>query len=136
LYWLTSAPPARDGYVAVCPPPAPIFEEARARGYLGYGRCPGGYAELIKVLAAGPAERVRIDASGVRVGERRWPRSTPKAVDGAGRPLPTPTVLDETLGRSSVLVMSQDCALGFDSRYFGPVPRSAVIATAVPLLTW
>ena len=32
--------------------------------------------------------------------------------------------------------MSRDCALGFDARYFGLLSRSAIVGTAVPLLTW
>lgn len=135
-YWLSSEAPVRGAYVAVCPPPAPIFELAERRGYLGRGRCPGGQAELIKVLAAEAGDHVRIDASGVRVGTRRWPGSAPKAIDTAGRRLPQLPATELTLGPGSVLVMSRDCALGFDSRYFGPLPSTAVTGTAVPLLTW
>lgn len=136
IYWLTSDRlPARGGYVAVCPPPAPVFDRARARGYLGPGRCEGNYAEMIKVLAAGPGDLVRIDADGVRVGERAWPSSSPARVDAAGRGMPRPPMLETTL-ESTVVVMSEDCELGFDSRYFGPLPNSAVKATAIRLLAW
>lgn len=136
FYWLSSAAAVRGAYVAVCPPPTPILQLARERGYVGRGRCPGGYSELIKVFAAGAGDHVHIDASGVRVGDRRWPNSAPTEVDAGGRSLPQAPVLDDTLAASSVLVMSRDCALGFDSRYFGPLSRSAIVATAVPLFTW
>jgi type IV secretory pathway protease TraF len=79
---------------------------------------------------------VRIDESGVLVGSRRWPSSTPEPVDAAGRALPHPPRLDATLGAASVLVMSLNCAAGFDGRYFGPLSRSAVVGTAIPLLIW
>jgi len=136
FYWLSSEPAARGAYVAVCPPHAAIFHLARARGYLGHGRCAGDYAELIKVLAAGSGDRVRIDESGVRVGTHYWSSSVPEVVDAAGRPLPRLGMLDTTLGNESVLVMSQDCASGFDGRYFGPLSRSDVVGTAVPLFIW
>jgi conjugative transfer signal peptidase TraF len=136
FYWLVSEQPALGAYVAVCPPRSSVFELARERGYLGPGRCSGGSAELIKVFAAGPGDRVRIDASGVRIGDRLWPNSAPKAADAAGRPLPRAPMLDARLSAASVLVMSQDCALGFDARYFGPLSRSAIVGTAVPLITW
>jgi conjugative transfer signal peptidase TraF len=136
LYWISSQQAERGAYVAVCPPQSEIFELARQRGYIGRGRCPGGCAELIKVLAAAAGDRVRIDASGVRVGEHRWPRSAPRAVDAAGRPLPRAPALDTALADGTVLIMSRDCALGFDARYFGPLSRSAIVGTAVPLLTW
>jgi len=136
FYWLSSEPPERGAYVAVCPPRTAIFELAKDRGYFGRGRCASGYGELIKVLAAGPGDRVRIDGSGVVVGRHAWPSSTPVAFDGAGRALPQPPVLDATLDAASVLVMSQDCAAGFDARYFGLLSRSAIVATAIPLITW
>ena len=63
LYWLSQQQPVRGDYVAVCPPRAPIFELAKERGYFGHGRCAGGYSELIKVFAAGPGDRVRIDGA-------------------------------------------------------------------------
>jgi conjugative transfer signal peptidase TraF len=135
FYWLTSDPPVRGGYVAVCPPPGPVFDRARARGYLSPGRCEGNYTEMIKVLAAGPGDNIRIDASGVRVGERLWPASVPASVDGAGRAMSVPAALETTLA-SSIVVMSVGCELGFDSRYFGPLPSSAIQAAAKPLLTW
>jgi conjugative transfer signal peptidase TraF len=135
FYWLTSDPPARGGYVAVCPPPAPVFDQAKARGYLGPGRCDGNFAELIKVLAAGPGDQVRIDGSGVRVGGHLWPASSRATVDAAGRAMPVAAELETTLA-GSVVVMSADCELGFDSRYFGPLPSSAIQAAAIPLLTW
>lgn len=135
IYWLTSDPPTRGGYVALCPPPAAVFNLAKARGYLGPGWCEGNFAEMIKVLAAGPGDRIRVDGSGVRVGERLWPGSLPAAVDGAGRAMPTAPVVETTL-EGSIVVMSKDCELGFDSRYFGPLPVSAIKAAAIPLLTW
>lgn len=136
MYWLSLEPPAAGAYVVVCPPQAPIFELARERGYIGRGRCPGGYSELIKVFAAGSGDHVRIDTSGVRVGERSWPRSVPKALDAAGRGLPQLPALDTTLAEASVLVMSQDCEFGFDARYFGPLSRRTIVGTAIPLLIW
>jgi conjugative transfer signal peptidase TraF len=44
LYWLSSEPVGKGAYVMFCPPPIGVFEEARARGYLGAGFCPGGTA--------------------------------------------------------------------------------------------
>lgn len=136
VYWLTPDPPPRGAYVAVCPPPSAFFDEARARGYLLYGRCTGGYSEMIKVLAARPGDRVRIGPDGVRVGERLWPSSAPLATDEAGRPLPKPPIASAELDQGAVLVMSRDSRLGFDGRYFGLLPSSSITATAVPLLTW
>jgi conjugative transfer signal peptidase TraF len=135
FYWISHDPPQLGGYVAVCPPQADIFALARDRGYVGHGRCPGGYSPLIKVFAAGPGDHVRIDESGVRVGKRFWPDSAPMPVDAEGRRLIVP-VFDRTLDPGSVLLMSQDCPTGFDARYFGVLSRSDIVGSVVPLLTW
>lgn len=135
FYRMSWEPPKRGDYVAVCPPQDGIFELARNRGYVGRGRCPGGYSALIKVFAAGPGEHVRIDETGVRVGERFWPSSAPMKFDSAGRPLLVPAY-DRTLDSRSVLLMSQDCPSGFDGRYFGVLSHSDIVGTAIPLLTW
>ena len=78
LYWITSATPSRGDYVAVCPPPTAVFVEAFERGYLGPGRCEGGYSELIKVLAAEGGDSVVVDYRGVSINGRLWPASAPK----------------------------------------------------------
>src|SRR5690349_13976632 len=38
--------------VFVCPPATATFEGARRRGYLRWGSCTGGFAPLIKTVAA------------------------------------------------------------------------------------
>lgn len=136
VYWLSSRPAAVGVYVAVCPPPWRVFEQARARGYLWRGPCAGNYGQMIKVLAAGPGNAVRIDADGVRIDGRLWPGSEPLRADATGWVLPQLAGLRTTLSDHAALVMSQECAQGFDSRYFGPLPITAITATAIPLLTW
>jgi len=42
LYWTSSTPVAPGRYVMFCPPQLGVFEEARRRGYIGAGFCPGG----------------------------------------------------------------------------------------------
>lgn len=136
FYWLSNATPLRGDYVAACPPPSPLFEWARATGRLSMGRCPGGFAPLLKVLAADGGDSVRVDADGVRVNDVHWPSSAPLREDASGQPLPRLAGFHTTLRAGEVLLMSEHCALGFDGRYFGPLPTSAVTASAVPLFTW
>jgi conjugative transfer signal peptidase TraF len=53
LYWASSAPVGKGAYVMFCPPQAAVFADARERGYIGAGVCPGGYGYLMKrILAA------------------------------------------------------------------------------------
>lgn len=136
VYKLSAERPVRGRFVAVCPPAAPVFEQARARGYLLRGPCPGGYEPLIKVLAAVAGDNIRVDRDGVRIDGVLWPNSVPLAVDATGWALPRLVGQQMTLGDGLVFLMSRDCALGFDSRYFGALPSSAIAATAVPILVW
>lgn len=55
--------------------------------------------------------------------------------DGANRPL-TPWRGCRVLGPDEIFLLSADHAASFDSRYFGPVGRTAVLGEAVPLWTW
>src|SRR3954468_5081793 len=49
-------PPVIWGRMALaCPPPAPAFEEAVRRGYMGgSGSCPNGYRPITKRIIGGP----------------------------------------------------------------------------------
>lgn len=136
FYRLVSALPVRGDYVAVCPPPSPAFRLARSHGYLASGPCPGDFIPMFKVLAAKYGDRVSVDPSGVWINGTLWPRSAPLRADSSGWSLPHLSGFRAVLGCHEVLVMSESCPLGFDSRYFGALPNSVVIAKAIPLLTW
>jgi conjugative transfer signal peptidase TraF len=41
LYWTSSAPVEKGAYVLFCPPQVGVFADAKARGYIGAGVCPG-----------------------------------------------------------------------------------------------
>lgn len=136
FYWLSSASPSIGAYVAVCPPQSALFDEAKARGYLSSGRCPGRYGEMIKVLAAGAGTAVSLQADGVRLDGRLWPQSAPRRFDAAHRALPQSFGSEALLREGSVLVMSERCNAGFDGRYFGPLPLTAITSTAEPIWIW
>ena len=135
VYYLSSRPAERGDYVAVCPPRSRLFDDARARGYLSPGGCPDGQGLLLKVLAATAGAQTRIDARGVWVGGELWPASAPRKT-AAGRALPAPAALPPVVPDGSAIFMSERCELGFDARYFGLLPAAAIVATAVPIMTW
>jgi conjugative transfer signal peptidase TraF len=81
LYWLSSEPVGKGAYVMFCPPPIGVFEEARARGYLGAGFCPGGYGYLMKRVLAAKDDAVTITDEGVRVNGELLPHSAPIQAD-------------------------------------------------------
>jgi len=77
LYWLSSEPVEKGAYVMFCPPPIGVFDEAKARGYLGAGFCPGGYGYLMKRVLAAKDDAVTITDEGVRVNGELLPHSAP-----------------------------------------------------------
>ncbi|MFS2024877.1 conjugative transfer signal peptidase TraF [Massilia sp. CT11-137] len=136
LYW-TSERPARKGeYVLLCPPQVGAIEEARRRGYLAAGFCPGGYGYMMKRILATGGDAVTVDAVGVRVNDVMLPFSVPLVTDRAGRPMPRLRTSRYVLSASEVLLMSDVSTTSFDGRYFGPVSRAQIRTVIVPVLTW
>jgi len=118
--------------VFLCPPTTAVFEEARRRGYLRRGLCPGGFAPLIKSVAALPGQRVDI-TDHVLIDGRLVPASSVWRTDGEGRavnPDPGGVVPPHHLFLHSPFASS------YDSRYFGPVPNSGLLGLARPVLTF
>jgi conjugative transfer signal peptidase TraF len=131
LYWLQSDAPRVGDYVAICPPRSQLFDRALKHGYVMRGTCPSGYGELIKVLAAADDADVAVSHDGVAIAGALWPLSVPKQADALGRRIPQRVLpWHAVLSASTVLVMSDRNAFGFDSRYFGPLERAAIVGGA------
>ena len=136
LYWTTSAPMDKGAYVLVCPPDAEVFRQAKERGYIGAGFCPGDYGYLMKQVAATQRDTVIVTSEGVRVNGERLPLSAPLQTDNAGRPLPRYGANGTVLGHAEVLLMSDGSPTSFDGRYFGPIGRAQLVTAITPVLTW
>ena len=127
--WYLAGPPASPvpGRVVLLLLAADTAALAAQRGYL-----PAGVPLLKRIAAVAPQSvcqckgQLRID--GVPVGSVR-------SQDGAHRPLPV-WVQCRALRDGEVFVLGDVRALSFDSRYFGPVDASELIASAWPLWTW
>ena len=132
LYWINpfdrSAPVG--SYAAFCPPLNDIVREAKRRGYLGNGPCPGNLPALLKVVAAGPGDLVEIRDDGVHINGHLWPKSRPLERDPEGRKLPQQQGLRVVLNHHERLFLSQNQSSGFDCRYLGPVPDRHMMGTA------
>ncbi len=134
LYLAVHKPPQKGDLVTVNPPPSPVFEMARSRGYLNVAYSPAGH--LIKRVAATAGDRVTIDSAGVEVNGIRLANSAPRKWDSAGRPLQPYILKDHILGPNEVLLMSDYNPASFDSRYFGPLSASTIESVVNPVLTW
>ncbi|WP_456640502.1 S26 family signal peptidase [Bradyrhizobium sp. USDA 10063] len=107
-------------------PPEPLASFLSFNGYL-----PNGLPMLKRVLAL-PGQTVcrtglTIVVDSIEMGQAR-------ERDGRGRPLPVWQGC-RIIAEGEVFLMNWQSADSLDSRYFGPIPRSAVIGQALPLWT-
>jgi conjugative transfer signal peptidase TraF len=134
LYLISDRPDAP--LIEFCPP-EPFGTLSRARGYreaLRFG-CPAGAKPLLKPVAAKPGDVVSMSSTGMAVDGKRIPHTAPQHLDSAGRPIPAwPSGVYE-VQNGMLWVASSFNSHSFDSRYFGPVPESAVLHHLRPLWT-
>ncbi len=118
--------------VFICPPEWPDMEQAARRGYLRSGLCPGGYAPLIKTVAAVAGQHVEIERT-VIIDGISLPNSSLAPIDGKGRSL---TPYAGGVVRDGFVFLHSDFKGSYDSRYFGPLPIAGILGLAKEVLTF
>ena len=136
LYWVCHEKVTKGAYVLFCPPQRPIFDMAKARGYIRSGFCPGGYRPLMKKVLAVPDDIIRMTKQGMMVNEQILPQSQPLLCDSFGRLLVPVENQPQKLNQSEWLLMSDSCAMSFDGRYFGVTNQKQIKSVLRPVLTW
>lgn len=118
--------------IFICPPVAPAFELALARGYLPRGLCPGGTGPLIKTIAAVADQNI---ATGMRVyiDGRLLENSDVRTADAEGKALPS--FAGGVIPAGNIFLHSRFPG-SYDSRYFGPVPASGILGLARPVFAF
>ena len=130
-----SAPPPRAlhrGTIVLACLPIDVAEFARARSYLPRGSCPGETMPVGKFVIATVGDTVTLCDSGIRINGALLARSLPLLQDRSRRPLPRFARGRYVVAHGTIWLGSQSEA-GFDSRYFGAVPSTLVIATLTRL---
>ena len=135
LWRLTAAhlPLRRGEIVVVCLPQTAVTREAASRGYIPAGTCAGGLAPLLKPVAAVSGDVVMVSAAGLAVNGRLVANGTPLLRDSAGRALRPMPMGPYPVAPGKIWLLSGHDPRSFDSRYFGPVPTTAVQGVAHPL---
>ena len=136
LYWQIDAPLEKGSYAMFCPPETAIFAEAKARGYLMAGSCPGNVMHMSKRVMGTSGDAVQITTEGVYLNGILLPLSRPLKNDMAGRVMPHPIQNNFTLGSSELLLMSDINHRSFDARYFGAIDRAQITYVIRPIFTW
>lgn len=118
--------------IFVCPPDTPAMRQARSRGYLRYGSCPGGIAPLIKTVAATGGQAVAVGGE-VQIDGKRLAHSLVLSKDAKGR---TMTPYRGGVVQPGTVYLHSDFEGSFDSRYFGPLPLANVVGLAQKVWTY
>ena len=134
LYIVTHRPVTRGSMGLACLPSA-VAAFARERGYVPHGHaCSGGTAPVGKLVLAVPGDTVAVSRSGLSLNGVPVPRSRPLPRDTRGRPLPRLEAGTQIVGVDTLWLVSRS-AIGFDSRYFGPIHASSVLCVIRSLWT-
>lgn len=123
LYRITSDATAR--LVEFCPS-EPYANLSANRAYRGKGNCPDGAEPLMKPIIAVPGDVVEVSPQGVAVNGRLLPNSAPRAFDTKNRILQHWPFGMYRVWPGTAWVISSFNARSLDSRYFGPIPTSAI----------
>ncbi len=107
-------------------PPEPLATQLDRDGYL-----PRGVPLLKRIFALSGQTVCR---NGIQISVDGIAASSARERDGRGRPLPNWQGCS-VVSADEVFLMNWDEPDSFDGRYFGPLPRAAVIARALPLWT-
>lgn len=132
--WKESETIARGSYVAACiPPDTAAAQLAIQRGYMPAGQCPGGSTPIFKRILAIPGDTVILSGEKVCINQACLPNSRTLPNDSAGRPLiPFPRGTYRVLP-GEYWLFATEVAQSYDSRYFGPVPESAILTSLIPV---
>lgn len=114
--------------------PDEVAKLAYERNYIASGKCKGGYAPVGKYIQAVTGDEVRFTSEGIFVNGKLLENSKPYAMDGEGRPMPV--MLQDMVLPKDELVLLNNYAGSFDSRYYGPIPSRYVVGTLNPVLTF
>lgn len=126
-YAVVSAPALRVHDIVLARLPDDVAMLADRRGYLPRS------VPILKQIGALEGQVVCAVGDSVAIDGKHLARTRNR--DGAGRPL-APWTGCRPLVVGELFLLSSESNASFDSRYFGPVKRAAVIGRAVPLWTW
>jgi len=108
--------------------PSEVAALAHSRGYIPRGGgCSGSMAPVGKLVMALPGDTVTVAAVGLRVNGIPVANSMQLKRDGAGRPLPLQATGPYVVAPGTLWLIGSS-GRSFDSRYFGAVQMTSVLA--------
>jgi conjugative transfer signal peptidase TraF len=135
LYRATRERLFAHGSVVLACLPTNVARFARERGYVWRGHCSGSAPPIGKLIFAIEGDTVGVSASGLSLNGKLVPHTEALPVDSRGRPMVRYPIGTYVVHRDEVWLYSPHHRLSFDSRYFGPIASSSIIAILRPLWT-
>ena len=123
----------RGDAVVLCLASTVAAEIGRQRGYLGPGACPDGAEPLVQPIVALAGDRVLVGPDGIGVNEQALPGTAQLTHDSAGRVLEAVAHGAFVVRPGEVWAVATHDPRSWDSRYWGAIPASAIVARAVPM---
>jgi len=117
--------------VAVCLDRTPMIER-----YVGTGSCPSGLEPVLKTIRAVGGDEIEWGPAGAWINGKKVWITLPLEQDSSGRDLEAWPYGIYRVADDEIWLFSSYSEKSFDSRYWGPVKISVVIARGVPVLTW
>jgi conjugative transfer signal peptidase TraF len=124
----------RGRIVLVCLP-GRVSAQALERGYLRRGSCASGVEPMGKIVVAVPGDLVAVDDQGVQVNGELLAETEPQLTDSGGRPMRRLSLAPARLAPGQVIIIAPH-PRSFDSRYFGSISTSHIVAVVDPWVTW
>ena len=134
IYRVVEGVPERGAVVIACLPSS-VARLALDRRYVWPGSCPSGEAPIGKMVLAVGGDTVRVGREGLSLNGRGVSNSRPLERDSRGRTLDHYPFGIHVLTPGQLWLFSAHHRLSFDSRYFGPVQQSSVLARLAPVWT-
>lgn len=143
VYRAIDGAPERGTLVEFCPPQTAGYLALR-RGYRDSGLCADYGQPLLKPIAALPGDWVFLGPNGLRVANDEFAlgfltpiyNTAPLEKDSQGRPLEHYPFGYYRVKSGEIWVVSSWNAKSFDSRYFGPIPVTAIRHYEREVWTW
>lgn len=120
-------------YVEFCLPRGTFAELVRERGYIPYGTCPEGLAPLLKPVVAQAGDLVVITDRSLAVNGKPLLSDPIRELDSKGRALPAMKPGSYPVPEKALWVLSTYHPRSLDSRYYGAISESSVIAGMRPV---
>ena len=132
-------PLRRGSFYALCLP-VPVATVALSKRYLIYiekSPCPGHVPMVLKRIVALPGDRIDLSEAGLRIdGSAPIPGTEVRSADSSGRRLSHMPYGSRTLGNGEIFLLGENLGISWDSRYYGPVPESALRFPVRTFFVW